>query len=194
MKADRVIIVGGGLAGSEAAHQAAQAGMDVLLLEMKPVRFSPAHRSPGLGELVCSNSLRAESLENAVGLLKEELRRLGSLIMRAADLTRVPAGGALAVDREAFSDEITAALASDPRVEIRRIVVDQIPSQDPTILATGPLTEGVLAEDLAALAGGGDLYFYDAIAPIVEGESIDRSIAFRASRYDKGGMIISIAR
>jgi methylenetetrahydrofolate--tRNA-(uracil-5-)-methyltransferase len=187
MKSDRVIIVGGGLAGSEAAHQVARMGVDVLLLEMKPVRFSPAHRSPGLGELVCSNSLRAESLENAVGLLKEELRRLGSLIMGSADLTRVPAGGALAVDRAAFSGEITAALASNPRVEIRRTVVDQIPTEDPTVLATGPLTDGVLAGSLAALAGGGDLYFYDAIAPIVEGGSIDLSVAFRASRYDKGG-------
>lgn len=187
MKGAKVTIVGGGLAGCEAAWQASRLGAPVLLLEMKPQRFSPAHRSPLLAELVCSNSLRAESLENAVGLLKEELRQLGSLIMMAADATRVPAGGALAVDREAFSRRITEALEGEPLVEIRRTLVEAIPDEDPVILATGPLTEGPLAEELSRLGGGESLYFYDAIAPIVEAESIDFSIAFMASRYQKGG-------
>jgi methylenetetrahydrofolate--tRNA-(uracil-5-)-methyltransferase len=187
MNAEKVIIVGGGLAGSEAAHQAARLGARVLLQEMKPIQFSPAHRSTSLAELVCSNSLRAESLENAVGLLKEELRRLGSLIMQAADATRVPAGGALAVDREAFSQRITAVLEGNPRVEIQRAFVEEIPKVSPVIVATGPLTEGPLAQELAGLASGEDLYFYDAIAPIIGGDSIDFSIAFRASRYGKGG-------
>ncbi len=180
-------IVGGGLAGCEAAWQASRLGVRVLLLEMKPQRFSPAHRSPFLGELVCSNSLRAESLENAVGLLKEELRQLGSLIMMAADATRVPAGGALAVDREAFAGRITEALEGEPLIEIRRTLVEGIPEEDPVILATGPLTEGPLVEELSRLGGGKSLYFYDAIAPIVEAESIDFGIAFKASRYRKGG-------
>jgi methylenetetrahydrofolate--tRNA-(uracil-5-)-methyltransferase len=187
MQGDRVTIVGGGLAGSEAAHQASCLGAPVLLLEMKPARFSPAHCSPLLGELVCSNSLRSQSLENAVGLLKEELRGLGSLIMTAADANRVPAGGALAVDREGFSAEITASLEANPRVEIQRAFVQTIPTEDPVILATGPLTEGTLAREIMALGGGEDLYFYDAISPIVEGESVDHSVAFRASRYGKGG-------
>jgi len=187
MDGKRVTIVGGGLAGSEAAHQASRVGAEVLLLEMKPERFSPAHRSPLLGELVCSNSLRSESLENAVGLLKEELRRLDSLIMRVADANRVPAGGALAVDREGFSAQITRTLETNPHVEIRRTLVEEFPREDPVILATGPLTEGLLAQELMALAGGEDLYFYDALSPIVEGESVDLSIAFRASRYGKGG-------
>jgi methylenetetrahydrofolate--tRNA-(uracil-5-)-methyltransferase len=187
MQDKRIIIVGGGLAGSEAAWQVARRGSKVLLLEMKPVHFSAAHRSPFLGELVCSNSLRAESLENAVGLLKEELRRLGSLIMRSADATRVPAGGALAVDREAFSQAITRALEATPRVEIQRAVVEALPQGDPAIIATGPLTEGLLARELANLTGGEDLYFYDAIAPIVEADSIDFSVGFRASRYGRGG-------
>lgn len=187
MREQRIVIVGGGLAGCEAAWQAAHLGSAVLLLEMKPVRYSPAHRSPFLAELVCSNSLRAESLENAVGLLKEEMRRMGSLIMKAADATRVPAGGALAVDREAFSRQITSALESEPGVEIKRGLVEAIPPADPVIIATGPLTEGPLNQALADLAGGEDLYFYDAIAPIVEADTIDFSAAFRASRYGKGG-------
>jgi methylenetetrahydrofolate--tRNA-(uracil-5-)-methyltransferase len=183
----KVIVVGGGLAGSEAAHQASRLGLDVLLLEMKPLRFSPAHRSPDLGELVCSNSLRADSRENAAGLLKEELRRMGSLIMAAADASRVPAGGALAVDRAAFARRITMTLEADPRVEIRRAHVEAIPEGGPAILATGPLTDGPLGASLQAMAGGEDLYFYDAIAPIVAADSIDRTVAFRASRYGKGG-------
>lgn len=182
-----MVIIGGGLAGCEAAHQASSLGIQVVLLEMKPLRFSPAHKSPYLAELVCSNSLRAESLENAVGLLKEELRRMGSLIMRAADATRVPAGGALAVDREAFSRMVTQELKANPRVSIQRVMVERVPEGDPVIVATGPLTAGGLAEELSQLAGGEDLYFYDAIAPIVAGDSIDMSVAFRGSRYGKGG-------
>jgi methylenetetrahydrofolate--tRNA-(uracil-5-)-methyltransferase len=187
MSEEKIIIVGGGLAGCEAAWQASRMGVRALLLEMKPVRFSPAHRSPLLGELVCSNSLRAESLENAAGLLKAELRRLDSLIMRAADATRVPAGGALAVDRGAFAQTITRHLEESLTVEIQRTPMDAIPSEDPVIIATGPLTEGGLAQELAEMAGGEDLYFYDALAPIVEADSIDFSVAFKASRYGKGG-------
>ncbi len=182
-----VTIVGGGLAGCEAAHQASSLGVEVLLLEMKPLRFSPAHRSENLAELVCSNSLKAESLENASGLLKEELRRLNSLIMRAAHATRVPAGGALAVDREAFSDLVTESLENNQRVRIKRMYVEKIPTGDPVIIATGPLTEGPLAEELCEICGSEGLYFYDAIAPIVAGDSIDMTIAFKASRYGKGG-------
>ena len=187
MNENKITIVGGGLAGSEAAWQAAKRGVRVELVEMKPLRFSPAHKSGLLGELVCSNSLRADSVENAAGLLKEEMRRLDSLIIRAADKTRVPAGGALAVDREAFSREITETLENEPLVTIRRETIESIPDEGPTILATGPLTEGPLANDLAQWAGGEDLYFYDAIAPIIEADSIDFDKAFRASRYDKGG-------
>ncbi len=187
MGARELIVVGGGLAGCEAAYQAASLGVEVLLVEMKPLSFSPAHRSPKLAELVCSNSLRAESLENAVGLLKEELRRMNSLIIRAAEATRVPAGGALAVDREAFSETITRELETNPKVRIQRQLVGSIPQGDPVVVATGPLTAGGLAREISSLAGGEDLYFYDAIAPIVEGESIDMSKCFRGSRYGKGG-------
>jgi methylenetetrahydrofolate--tRNA-(uracil-5-)-methyltransferase len=187
MHGGKIIIIGGGLAGSEAAWQASQMGVAVLLLDMKPLRFSPAHKSPLLGELVCSNSLRATSLENAVGLLKQELRSLNSLIMMAADASRVPAGGALAVDRKAFSQVITHQLEQEPMVEIQRSYVNAIPLEDPVVMATGPLTEGSLAQELVTLAGGEDLYFYDAIAPIVEADSIDFSVVFWASRYGKGG-------
>lgn len=187
MKRPRVTIVGGGLAGCEAAHQASRMGVEVIVFEMKPLRFSPAHRSEKLAELVCSNSLKAESLENASGLLKEELNRLDSLIMKAAYATRVPAGGALAVDREAFSQFVTDSLMAQQRVSIKRAFVDKIPEGDPVIIATGPLTEGPLAEELCQVCGTEGLYFYDAIAPIVAGDSIDMSIAFRGSRYNKGG-------
>lgn len=187
MRWKQVTVVGGGLAGCEAAHQAASMGVSVLVLEMKPVAFSAAHKSAHLAELVCSNSLRAESLDNAVGLLKEELRLLGSLIMRAADATRVPAGGSLAVDREVFSERITRELQENPRVRVERLMVEGIPQEEPVIVATGPLTAGGLAGELSKLAGGEDLYFYDAIAPIVAADSIDMSIAFRGSRYGKGG-------
>lgn len=187
MEPVQLTVVGGGLAGCEAAYQAAGLGVEVLLLEMKPLKFSPAHRSAKLAELVCSNSLRAESLENAVGLLKEELKRMNSLIMKAAEATRVPAGGSLAVDREAFSAMITQELEKNPRVKIQRKLVETIPQGDPVVVATGPLTGGGLARELSGLAGGEDLYFYDAIAPIVAGETIDMSQCFRGSRYGKGG-------
>jgi methylenetetrahydrofolate--tRNA-(uracil-5-)-methyltransferase len=178
-------IIGGGLAGCEAAWQAAQRGMRVTLAEMKPEKFSPAHHLSGLAEMVCSNSLRGESLENAVGLLKEELRRLGSLFMAAADATRVPAGGALAVDRDAFSRYITAKIAEHPLIEVIRGEVTDIPHYGIVIIASGPLTSDALAEKIRALTGD-YLYFYDAIAPIVTAESIDMAKVFRASRYGKG--------
>jgi len=180
------VVVGGGLAGSEAAWQAARRGMEVTLYEMKPVRFSPAHQSDGFAELVCSNSLRSNMQVNAVGLLKEEMRRLGSLVMEAADESAVPAGRALAVDREAFSRRISDSIESHPRIEIRREVVERIPADGRVILATGPLTACELARDLQQLLGDEHLYFYDAQAPILYADSIDHEIVFRASRYDEG--------
>ncbi len=180
-----ITIIGGGLAGCEAAWQAAQRGMRVRLREMKPEKFSPAHHLSGLAEMVCSNSLRGESLENAVGLLKEELRRLGSLFMAAADATRVPAGGALAVDRDAFSRYITEKIAGHPLIEVIRGEVTEIPPEGIVIIASGPLTSDALAESIRVLTGD-YLYFYDAIAPIVTAESIDMTRVFRASRYGKG--------
>jgi methylenetetrahydrofolate--tRNA-(uracil-5-)-methyltransferase len=184
--AQEITIVGGGLAGCEAAWQAARMGVRVALYEMKPQRFSPAHVSPLLGELVCSNSLRSNSLANAVGLLKEELRRLGSFLMQAADETRVPAGDALAVDRQAFAARITAGLEADPQVEIIREEIARIPVEGTVVIASGPLTSLALAVSVKELTGETDLYFYDAIAPIVDGESIDLGIVFRASRYGEG--------
>ena len=180
-----VRIVGGGLAGSEAAWQAASRGVPVSLHEMRPVRSTAAHRTDRLAELVCSNSFRGDSLENAVGLLKEEMRWLGSLVMRVGDETRVPAGGALAVDRERFAAGVTAALEAEPLVTIHREEVRRIPEasdREPVILATGPLTSPELAAGLTALVGREQLYFYDAISPIVQAGSIDRSKVFRASR------------
>jgi methylenetetrahydrofolate--tRNA-(uracil-5-)-methyltransferase len=153
---------------------------------MKPQRMSPAHRREGLAELVCSNSLRASSTTNAVGLLKEEMRRLGSLVLEAADATALPAGRALAVDREAFSQRITAALESHPRIEIRRELVSRIPDDPLVVLATGPLTAPELARSLQALLGEEYLYFYDAIAPTLYADSIDYDVVFRASRYEEG--------
>jgi len=183
---DSVTIIGGGLAGVEAAWQAARRGVKVRLYEMKPRRFSPAHQSPLLGELVCSNSLRADSPENAVGLLKEEMRRLHSLLMAAAQATRVPAGKALAVDREAFAAYLTNALENEPLVEIVREEVTELDTGRTTILATGPLTSDALAGALARITGQEHLHFYDAIAPIVHAESLDLSKVFRASRYGAG--------
>jgi methylenetetrahydrofolate--tRNA-(uracil-5-)-methyltransferase len=180
-------IIGGGLAGCEAAWQAARAGMRVRLLEMKPVRFSPAHSSPDLGELVCSNSLRGAGMNNAVGCLKEELRRCGSLLMAAADATAVPAGGALAVDREAFAAFLTDKILTHPGIELRREEVTTLPTGGLTIVASGPLTSEPLSAEIASLTGAEHLYFYDAIAPIIEADSIDLSRAWRASRYGKGG-------
>jgi len=182
----RVTIVGGGLAGSEAAWQAASAGVRVVLHEMRPVRPTAVHKTDKLAELVCSNSFRGDKLDNAVGLLKEEMRRLGSIVMSAADQARVPAGAALAVDREHFSAAVTEAVASHPLIEIVRGEVPRIPESDgPLILATGPLTSDSLSADIAALVGGSHLYFYDAISPIVLAESIDRSQVFRASRWGR---------
>ena len=181
-----VTIVGGGLAGSEAAWQAASAGVRVVLHEMRPVRPTAVHKTDKLAELVCSNSFRGDKLDNAVGLLKEEMRRLGSIVMSAADQARVPAGAALAVDREHFSAAVTEAVASHPLIEIVRGEVPRIPESDgPLILATGPLTSDSLSADIAALVGGSHLYFYDAISPIVLAESIDRSKVFRASRWGR---------
>jgi len=180
------VVVGGGLAGCEAAWQAASRGAEVVLYEMKPQRFSPAHASGDLAELVCSNSLRGASLANAVGLLKEEMRRLGSLVIEAADETAVPAGGALAVDRNAFARRISDAVESHPRIEIRRELVARIPDDPCVVLATGPLTADELAADLVALLGEDQLYFYDAISPIVFADSVDHEVAFRASRWQEG--------
>lgn len=180
-----ITILGGGLAGCEAAWQAARRGTPTRLQEMKPLRFSPAHHSDGLGELICSNSLRGDSLENAVGLLKEELRRGGSLIMAAAEATKVPAGGALAVDREQFSRFITDQIAAHPLITIDRAEAEQLPGEGIVIVATGPLTSEALATSITPLVGN-SLYFYDAIAPIVSAESLDMTKVFAASRYGKG--------
>ncbi len=181
-----VMIIGGGLAGSEAAWQAARQGVRVRLYEMKPQKFSPAHQSPFLGELVCSNSLRAEGVESAVGLLKEEMRRLDSLIMAAALATRVPAGRALAVDRGEFAAFITRALAAEPLIEIIREEVEAPDPEQITVIASGPLTSEPLAEALGRLTGQAHLHFFDAIAPIVTAESLDLQKIFRASRYGAG--------
>ena len=182
---EQVTVIGGGLAGCEAAWQAAKRGAKVRLYEMKPHKYSEAHQLPGLSELVCSNSLRGDALENAVGLLKEELRRLGSLFMEGAEATKVPAGGALAVDRELFSQYITKRIAEHPNIEVVREEVVRIPEEGIVVVASGPLTSGPLAEEIGRLAGS-YLYFYDAIAPIVAADSIDYDKAFRASRYGKG--------
>jgi methylenetetrahydrofolate--tRNA-(uracil-5-)-methyltransferase len=182
----QVSVVGAGLAGCEAAWQAARRGLRVALYEMKPLRFSPAHAAPDFAELVCSNSLRSNQLGNAVGLLKEEMRRLDSLILAAADESAVPAGKALAVDRVAFARRITETLESHPRIEIRRTCVEAIPPERPVILASGPLTADALAADLQRVLGEKYLYFYDALSPIVYADSVDPEIAFRASRYEDG--------
>ncbi len=187
MSEGRLLIIGGGLAGSEAAWQAARRGMRVTLYEMKPQRFSEAHVSPLLGELVCSNSLKSEALDAASGLLKEEMRRMGSLIIEAAEGSRVPAGSALAVDREVFAQLITEALEAREEIEIIREEVTAIPGQGVVIIATGPLTSPVLTEAIMALTHRRSLAFYDAISPIVTAESIDFTVAFKGSRYGKGG-------
>ena len=183
----RVTIVGGGLAGSEAAWQVASRGVPVTVFEMRPVRPTAVHKTDALAELVCSNSFRGDKLDNAVGLLKEEMRRMSSLVLRAADEARVPAGAALAVDRERFSQAVTAAITSHPLITLRREEVTSIPSSDegPVILATGPLTSDALSADVAALVGSSHLYFYDAISPIVLAESIDMTKVYRASRWSR---------
>jgi methylenetetrahydrofolate--tRNA-(uracil-5-)-methyltransferase len=181
-----ITVIGGGLAGCEAAWQLLRRGQKVRLCEMKPVRFSPAHKSPLLAELVCSNSLRSNTLDNAVGLLKEELRQMNSLIMAAADATAVPAGKALAVDRNEFSRFIEEHLTAQPGLALTRGEVAEIPATGVTIVATGPLTSDALAGAIASLTGSAYLYFYDAISPIIEGKSIAMNRVFAASRYDHG--------
>ncbi|MBE6106087.1 methylenetetrahydrofolate--tRNA-(uracil(54)-C(5))-methyltransferase (FADH(2)-oxidizing) TrmFO [Anaerovibrio lipolyticus] len=185
---DKIIVVGAGMAGSEAAWQAASRGIKVDLYEMRPVKNTPAHKTDLFAELVCSNSLRGAGLENAVGVLKEEMRRLGSIIMEAADATRVPAGGALAVDRLGFSRYITEKVSNHPLINVIHRELEEIPYEDNavTIVASGPLTEGRLAENIGELMGQEYLYFYDAAAPIVTLESIDMTKAWKASRYGKG--------
>jgi len=181
-------IIGGGLAGSEAAWQAASSGASVVLHEMRPLRPTAVHKTDRLSELVCSNSFRGDKLDNAVGLLKEEMRRLGSLVMRAADASRVPAGAALAVDRERFSQAVTDAIHGHPLITVAREEVTSIPTDPamyPLIIATGPLTSESLSADVAALVGVEHLYFYDAISPIVLAESLDMSKVFRASRWGR---------
>ncbi|MGH7806743.1 MAG: methylenetetrahydrofolate--tRNA-(uracil(54)-C(5))-methyltransferase (FADH(2)-oxidizing) TrmFO [Thermodesulfobacteriota bacterium] len=183
-----VTILGGGLAGSEAAYQVTRFGLKAKLLEMRPVHSTPAHKTSELGELVCSNSLKSDSMDNASGVLKEEMRRLGSIIIKAADATRVPAGKALAVDRDAFSRYLTKRLHENPLVEIIREEVEEIPSPiyGPVIIATGPLTSPALSSEIQKITGSHHLYFYDAISPIIDAEAIDYSKVFRASRYEKG--------
>src|SRR6187200_148693 len=183
-------IIGGGLAGCEAAWQIATRGVPVVLHEMRPLRTTAAHKTDALAELVCSNSFRSDDMEhNAVGLLHEEMRRLGSLIMRTADANQVPAGGALAVDREGFAEAVTAALAAHPLIDIRREEIAGLPPSDweSVIIATGPLTSPTLAGAIAKVTGQDALAFFDAIAPIVHRDSIDMSIAWLQSRYDKAG-------
>ncbi len=181
-----VHVIGGGLAGSEAAYYIAQAGLKVKLWEMRPQQQTPVHRSGQLAELVCSNSLKSELDNTAQGLLKEEMRAMGSLILQCADQTRVPAGSALAVDRERFSELVTNRVESHPGIEIIREEVKDLPVSEPTIVATGPLTAGPLFAELARISGEENLYFYDAIAPSVTLESLNKDKIFKSSRYDKG--------
>ena len=182
---EQATVIGAGLAGCEAAWQLARRGVPTTLIEMKPDKYTPAHHHAGFAELVCSNSLRSDQLTNAVGLLKEEMRQLGSLVMRAADATRVPAGGALAVDREAFSQYITDAVSGHPLITVEHAEVTQLPARN-AIIATGPLTSDALAAQIAALPGLQTLNFFDAAAPIVSGESLDMDKVFRQSRYGRG--------
>ena len=186
MSDKRITVYGAGLAGCEAAWQAAERGVKVRLVEMKPEKHTPAHHANGFAELVCSNSLRSDVTSNAVGLLKEEMRRMGSLIMQAADETRVPAGSALAVDREKFSEYITEKLRSHPNVEIVYAEADSVERDEVSVIATGPLTSEPMAKYIANDLGFGSLHFFDAAAPIVSADSINTDIAFFASRYDKG--------
>ncbi|WP_338866933.1 methylenetetrahydrofolate--tRNA-(uracil(54)-C(5))-methyltransferase (FADH(2)-oxidizing) TrmFO [Myxococcus stipitatus] len=186
VKQQRVTVIGGGLAGTECAYQLARRGVPVVLREMKPHKRSPAHKSDSLAELVCSNSLRSDNPESAVGLLHAELRALGSLILQSADAHRVPAGDALAVEREGFSRAITHALLSQAGVELVAGEVETLPEEGPVVVATGPLTSDALTRELERHVGQ-KLYFYDSIAPILSGDSVDMSVAFRQSRYGKGG-------
>lgn len=182
----KVKVIGAGLAGCEAAWQLARRGIEVELFEMKPIKFSPAHKSEGFAELVCSNSLKADRIENACGLLKEEMRLFGSLMMEAADVSRVAAGGALAVDRDLFSQYITDKIKSEPLISVTYGEVSEINTDEYTVVATGPLTSDALAAEIARITGGDELYFYDAAAPIVTAESINFDEVFMAARYDRG--------
>ena len=184
----KVTVVGGGLAGSEAAHHISKLGVKVKLIEMRPEKSSPAHNSNDLGELVCSNSLKSDSLDNASGILKQEMRHLGSLVIEAADNTRVPAGKALAVDRIKFAEYITHAIQENPLIELVREEFKEIPENlnEPLIVASGPLTSESLSESIKKLSDSDHLYFYDSISPIIDAESIDYSLAYRASRYENG--------
>ena len=184
---DEINVIGGGLAGAEAAWQAASAGARVKLYEMRPVRQTPAHHTDKLAEIVCSNSLKSDEPGSASHLLKEELRRGDSLVMRAAARARVPAGAALAVDRQQFAEYITSEIEAHPRIEVVREEVTSLKTAEVTIVATGPLTSDSLTEEIIRLTGDDQLYFYDAIAPIIAADSIDRTIAFKAARYGKGG-------
>ena len=186
MSNNTVKIIGAGLAGCEAAWQAARMGADVVLYEMKPKKFSPAHHSAGYAELVCSNSLRSNQLNNAVGLLKEEMKLLGSLIIEAAYATAVPAGSALAVNRDEFSAYITDKIRSHPRITVVEEEVTQIPEDGITVIASGPLTSETLADSIATFTGGTELHFFDAAAPIVDFSTVNTDVAFFASRYGKG--------
>lgn len=181
-----VTVLGAGLAGSEAAWQLAQRGVRVRLYEMRPVKMTPAHHGPHFAELVCSNSFRADRVENAVGLLKEEMRSLDSVIMSCAEEHRLPAGGALAVDREGFAHAVTERVSNHPLIEVILQEIEQVPTEGITVLATGPLTSSSLTEDLRGITGEEFLYFYDAAAPIIDGDTIDYDKVFWASRYDKG--------
>jgi methylenetetrahydrofolate--tRNA-(uracil-5-)-methyltransferase len=187
-----VTIIGGGLAGVEAAHRATRFGARVRLFEMRPKNLTPAHKTRNLGELVCSNSLKSDSLDNASGVLKEEMRRLGSIVIEAADSTRVPAGKALAVNRDEFSLYLTKKIEENPLIELVREEVKEIPKDinGPVIIATGPLTSGSLSEEIKRMTDASYLYFYDAISPIIDADSIDYSKVFRASRYGKGDKMI----
>lgn len=182
----KVKVIGAGLAGCEAALQLAKNGISVDLYEMKPKKFSPAHSSEKFAELVCSNSLKAERIENACGLLKEEMRLFSSVMMEAADISRVPAGGALAVDRDVFSQYITDKIKSEPLINVINDEITEIDTDEYTIIATGPLTSDDLAKEIKRITGDNELYFYDAAAPIVTDESIDKSKVFKAARYDRG--------
>ena len=186
MSEPMVTVLGAGLAGCEAAHQIARRGVRVRLVEMKPHKMTPAHHATGFAELCCSNSLRSDALSNAVGLLKAEMRRLDSLILSVADATKVPAGSALAVDREAFSHTVTERIRQNPLIEIEEREAVEIPEDGIVVIATGPLTSDALALRIAEMTGQDGLYFYDAVAPIVDYSSINMDVAFFASRYDKG--------
>ena len=181
----KITVIGAGLAGCEAAYAAATRGVQVDLIEMKPIKKSPAHKTDNFAELVCSNSLKASRTDSAAGLLKQEMRQLGSICLEAADKSQVPAGGALAVDRDLFSDYITKKIKENPNINIVNDVVDTLPDNEICIVATGPLTDGVLAKEIEKITGEGNLSFYDAAAPIVTAQSVDFSSAFIASRYDR---------